>query len=68
MLNAKCAHCQVAMFPGAHHPYMTADISYQQIVNGGFVNTLIPKESILYKMINGEMNNIFHLLPTGKKL
>jgi hypothetical protein len=40
---------------GAHKPYLTADISYQQLVNGGFINTLIPKESILYKKINGEM-------------
>jgi hypothetical protein len=34
---------------------MTADGSYLQIVNGGFVNTVIPKESILYQKINGEM-------------
>jgi len=40
---------------GAHKPYLAADISYQQLVNGGFVNTMIPKESILYKMINGDM-------------
>ena len=54
MVNAKCAlsGCHVT---GGHQPYMTLDISYQQIVNGGFVNTLIPKESIIYKLINGEM-------------
>jgi len=40
---------------GAHKPYLTSDVSYLQIVNGGFVNTALPKESILYKMINGEM-------------
>ncbi|MBK5270562.1 MAG: hypothetical protein JJE22_06070 [Bacteroidia bacterium] len=40
---------------GAHKPYMTADVSYLQIVNGGYVNTALPKESILYKMINGDM-------------
>jgi len=34
---------------------MTTDVSYLQIVNGGFVNIDFPKESILYKMINGEM-------------
>ena len=28
---------------------------YAQIVNGGFVNTNIPKESILYKMVFGDM-------------
>ena|SRR6476661_4540885 len=54
MFVSKCAlsGCHVS---GGHQPYMSADISYQQIVNGGFVNTLIPKESKLYKMINGEM-------------
>lgn len=40
---------------GAHHPYMTADVSYLQIVNGGYVNTVAPKESIIYNKINGEM-------------
>jgi hypothetical protein len=40
---------------GAHKPYMTYGISFTQIVNGGYVNTAVPKESILYKMINGEM-------------
>ena len=54
LFNTKCAlsGCHVS---GAHKPYMNADISYQQIVNGGFVNTNIPKESTIYKMINGEM-------------
>ena len=54
MLNLKCAisGCHVS---GAHKPYMTTAISYQEIVNGGYVNTLIPKESKIYKMINGEM-------------
>ena len=54
MLNSKCAlsGCHVS---GAHKPYMPSDVSYQQIVNGGFVNTILPKESTIYKMINGEM-------------
>jgi hypothetical protein len=54
MVNSKCAlsGCHVS---GGHKPYMTLDVSYQQIVNGGFVNTVLPKESIIYKMINGEM-------------
>lgn len=54
MFVSKCAlsGCHVT---GGHKPYLTADISYQQLVNGGFVNTLIPKESKLYIMINGEM-------------
>lgn len=54
LFNSKCAlaGCHVS---GAHKPYLTTDVSYLQIVNGGFVNTIIPKESILYQKINGEM-------------
>ncbi len=54
MLNTKCAlpGCHVS---GAHKPYLTVPGSYESIVNGGFVNLLVPKESVMYKMINGEM-------------
>ena len=54
LFNTKCteAGCHVS---GAHKPYLTSDVSYLQIVNGGYVNTSVPKESILYIMINGEM-------------
>jgi hypothetical protein len=54
MLNTKCAlaGCHVS---GAHKPYMAFDISYNQIVGGGFVNTIVPKESILYNKLNGDM-------------
>jgi hypothetical protein len=55
LFNVKCtdAGCHVN---GSHKPYMTIDVSYSQIVNGGFVNTALPKESTLYKMVNGEMS------------
>jgi hypothetical protein len=54
LFAAKCteAGCHVT---GAHKPYLTPDISYAQIVSGGFVNLPLPKESILYKNIYGEM-------------
>ena len=54
LFNTSCAlaGCHVS---GARKPYLTTDISYQQIVNGGFVNLALPKESILYKNIYGEM-------------
>lgn len=54
LFAAKCtdAGCHVS---GAYKPYMTADVSYLQIVNGGFVNLALPKQSRLYVMINGEM-------------
>ena len=54
MIIAKCgiSGCHST---GAHKPFTELGIAYQQIVNGGFVNTIVPKESKLYKMINGEM-------------
>lgn len=54
LFNTSCAlaGCHVS---GAHKPYLITDISYNQIVNGGFINTTVPKESILYQRINGDM-------------
>jgi hypothetical protein len=54
LFNSNCATagCHVA---GAHKPYLTSDISYTQIVNGGFVNLALPKESSLYKNVYGDM-------------
>ena len=54
LLEKNCAlsGCHVS---GAHKPYLAKDISYAQIVNGGFVNTALPKESRLYQMVFGEM-------------
>lgn len=54
LFDASCTDvgCHVS---GAHKPYLTLDVSYQQIVSGGYVNTEIPKQSTLYIMINGEM-------------
>jgi hypothetical protein len=55
LFNAKCttAGCHNA---GAHKPTLLTGVSYQNLVNGGFVNTVVPKESRLYIMINGEMS------------
>jgi hypothetical protein len=54
MLNSNCAKagCHVS---GAHKPYLEETISYNQIVGGGFVNLVVPKQSILYQEINGGM-------------
>lgn len=54
LFNSKCA-LSGCHNTGDHKPYMLTAISYQQIIGGGFVNTSLPKESILYQMINGEM-------------
>ncbi len=55
IFDTKCAlsGCHV---DGAHKPYLNASVAYQEIVNGGFVNLVIPKESILYKMVYGAMS------------
>lgn len=54
LFNTNCAKsgCHVT---GSHKPYLTSDLSYIQITNGGFINTLVPKQSQLYIMINSEM-------------
>lgn len=54
IFNSQCAlsGCHVS---GAHKPYLPTATSYQQIVNGGYVNLVVYKESVLYKKINGEM-------------
>ncbi len=55
MLNSKCTNvgCHV---PGGHKPYLNVVTqSYVNLTGGGFVNTLIPKESVIYKQINGSM-------------
>lgn len=67
MVNTKCAlaGCHVS---GAHKPYMTLDVSYVQIANGGYVNTLIPKESIIYIKINGEMKEFIPAATDRQKI
>lgn len=54
LFNSSCAlsGCHLA---GGHHPYMNSDLSFTELTNGGFVNTDIPKQSILYIMINSDM-------------
>ena len=54
IFNSKCAlsGCHVS---GSRKPFLSTTISYQEIVNGGFVNIIVPKESILNKAVNGSM-------------
>jgi hypothetical protein len=57
LLEAKCATCHSASAgASAHKPYMNADVSYANLVNGGYVNTLVPKQSILYQAVYGQMS------------
>lgn len=48
------AGCHAA---GGHSPELTEANAYKSLNNGVYVNTLIPKQSKLYEMINGEMSN-----------
>lgn len=43
--------------PGGHSPDLSIDNAYKSLNNGYYVNTLIPKQSKIYEMINGEMSN-----------
>lgn len=54
IFNTKCATAGCHS-EGAHKPYLKTELAFASIVNGGFVNTLVPKSSRLYIMINGEM-------------
>src|SRR5690242_3789390 len=51
--NTHCAlsGCHAA---GFHNPTLAAGVSYTSLVNGGFVNTIVPKASRVYVMITGE--------------
>jgi hypothetical protein len=53
IFTADCAlsGCHV---PGSQVPYLTSDLAYSQLTSG-YVNTVIPTQSTLYIMINGEM-------------
>ena len=52
--NTNCAlsGCHV---PGGQVPYLTEDISYDQLVGGGYVNTVKPEDSKLWIALNGVM-------------
>ena len=50
--NCALSGCHVA---GAQKPYLTEDISYDQLIGGGYVNTVVPEDSKLYIAINGIM-------------
>jgi hypothetical protein len=49
--NCALSGCHV---PGSQVPYLTEDLSYQQLL-GGYVNTVVPTDSKLYIAINGIM-------------
>ena len=54
ILSANCAKsgCHV---PGSQKPYMDSTEAYTNLINGGFVNTIVPNQSVIYQMLNGQM-------------
>jgi hypothetical protein len=52
--NCALSGCHV---PGGQVPYLTADVSYDQLVGGGYVNTAKPEESTLWTALNGIMSS-----------
>ena len=67
MVNTKCAlsGCHVT---GGHKPFLVSPGSYEQLVNGGYVNLIIPKQSILYIKINGEMKEYIQSATDRQKI
>ena len=67
LLNTDCAKsgCHVA---GAQTPDLETAVSYNSLVNGGFVNTLFPNQSILYQMITGTMEEHMPLASDRQKV
>jgi hypothetical protein len=61
IFSSECAisGCHAA---GDHKPYLVADSAYTNIVSGGFVNTILPSNSILYQEISSGA------MPPGGKL
>jgi len=52
ILTANCAKsgCHV---PGSQVPFMDSAEAYKNLINGGYVNTVVPNQSILYQELNG---------------
>ena len=50
--NCALSGCHV---PGGQVPYLTEDLSYDQLVGGGYVNTVKPEDSRLWIALNGNM-------------
>src|SRR5580693_3751571 len=38
---------------GSQTPYLVQGMAYEDLISGGYVNTVVPTSSTLYQMING---------------
>lgn len=52
ILTTNCAKsgCHVT---GSQTPYMDSAGAYKNLINGGFVNIVVPSQSIIYQQLNG---------------
>lgn len=52
ILTANCAKsgCHV---PGSQVPFMDSAEAYKNLINGGYVNKVVPNQSIIYQELNG---------------
>lgn len=50
--NCALSGCHVV---GSQTPYLVSGMAYQDLLGGGYINTVVPTSSILYQMINGDM-------------
>jgi hypothetical protein len=50
-------HCALSgcHVPGGQSPYLSDGISYEQLIGGGYVNTVVPEDSRLWIALNGIM-------------
>jgi len=52
----KCTNCHKN---GGQHPYLTTDVSYNQLIDGGYINTVDPPASgIIDKIESGHMGGM----------
>jgi hypothetical protein len=52
ILVTNCAKsgCHV---PGSQTPYMDSAEAYKDLINGGFVDVVVPNQSVIYQELNG---------------
>ncbi len=53
IFNAKCNTSGCHDSQPSHNPSLVAGKAYNDIVNGGYINTIAPKSSILFTEVNG---------------
>jgi hypothetical protein len=60
LLSKNCALSGCHDAVPAHKPVLTADKAFNSIINGGYINTLVPNQSGIYQIVKGGV-----MPPTG---